>query len=732
MTSASRSSGVTTYLGLLLLLLQVVLSGCGDNSRGVESVSVSTAAAGSRAEVTDKAVVDGTGEVYRFAKVSNGAYFFTGSAQERDHILQNFPDFRYEGVAFLRVAAGSGTPVYRFANLSNGGYFYTANEVERDFVLRSRPELRFEGSTFTVADIGTSGAQAVRRLANVANGAYLFTASDAEAAAAIGQGFWRDEGTAFYSPTGLAPLVCPAASVPFNRTCVCTAAGLVYDSASGACVAATPRVCPANAASANGRCICLDPRLVFDDSAQICRTPCPSGSTLTGGTCACVDPGLQFSEQQNTCIRACPANSLRVGAACVCNVTNFIHDTVNNVCVLPPDEGSILTGPPCAGFTDICGGGGGGSGGGGAAGGAAGGDGVGAADGKLNGAVAELWRPLNGGLKRLGVAEVDSASGMVTVKRGSYTGPLWVVFKGSSVASYFDEALGADRTFGGADDLNLLLPSAATQRNFGATVLTEAAFQYALQRWGSPQRTREQNIAAVLTDLRIAEANGFVRDNVNGLLPSSMQLTDISRLPYLIGAVGASRSVPDTPNGRYAIVLASFAISAQTFNQQVVASWRVGGFSVTSTPGRDFTRQLAADLADGSMDARAGANPVSAPDKRVYALSQLDPSLTQFGMTAITTLPAMEVESIRLAVAVYGNQALYQSLYGNNGVPSCQFPVTLCTGCATYCCRRQNSILTVIGQNPEFPSFSSALSCLDPDGSFYPAILLSAPPVPPN
>ena len=157
MTSASRSSGVTTYLGLLLLLLQVVLSGCGDNSRGVESVSASTATVDSRAEVTNKAVVDGTGEVYRFAKVSNGAYFFPGSAPERDPLLQTFPDFRYEGVAFLRVAAGSGTPVYRFANLSNGGYFYTANEVERDFVLRSRPELRFEGSTFTVADIGTSG-----------------------------------------------------------------------------------------------------------------------------------------------------------------------------------------------------------------------------------------------------------------------------------------------------------------------------------------------------------------------------------------------------------------------------------------------------------------------------------------------------------------------------------------------------------------------------------------------
>ncbi|MBP8310504.1 MAG: PPC domain-containing protein, partial [Burkholderiaceae bacterium] len=139
--------------------------------------------------------------VYRFAKVSNGAYFFTGNAAERDQIQVSFPDFRAEGVAFQRYAdASAGTPVYRFANLDNGGYFYTGSAAERDATIANYPNMRFEGSTFSVADPGTSGALPVFRLANLNNGAYLYTTSAQERAAAVGLGFWRDEGVSFHAP----------------------------------------------------------------------------------------------------------------------------------------------------------------------------------------------------------------------------------------------------------------------------------------------------------------------------------------------------------------------------------------------------------------------------------------------------------------------------------------------------------------------------------------------------
>ncbi len=143
----------------------------------------------------------GVAPVYRFAKVSNGAYFFTGNATERDQILVSYPDFRPEGVGFQRYAdSGSGLPVFRFANLSNGGYFYTGSTAERDATIVNYPNMRFEGSTFSVADPSTGGALAVYRLANLNNGAYLYTINPQERDAAVKLGFWRSEGISFYAP----------------------------------------------------------------------------------------------------------------------------------------------------------------------------------------------------------------------------------------------------------------------------------------------------------------------------------------------------------------------------------------------------------------------------------------------------------------------------------------------------------------------------------------------------
>ena len=138
--------------------------------------------------------------VYRFAKISNGAYFFTGSLGERNQIIASFPDFRAEGVGFFAYAeASAGAPVYRFANLNNGGYFFTGSEAERDATIANYPNMRYEGSTFSVASSTAPGAQPVYRLANLTNGGYLYTTAAAERDAALSLGFWRNEGISFYA-----------------------------------------------------------------------------------------------------------------------------------------------------------------------------------------------------------------------------------------------------------------------------------------------------------------------------------------------------------------------------------------------------------------------------------------------------------------------------------------------------------------------------------------------------
>jgi Repeat of unknown function (DUF5648) len=135
--------------------------------------------------------------VYRFAKISTGAYFYTGSDEEAAIIINSFPDFRFEGHAFAKQVEGDSLPVYRFANLKNGGYFYTGSKEERDIVIADYSHMRYEGSTFSVAAKALAYADPVYRLANLTNGAYLFTQSEQERDYAVSLGVWRNEGTTF-------------------------------------------------------------------------------------------------------------------------------------------------------------------------------------------------------------------------------------------------------------------------------------------------------------------------------------------------------------------------------------------------------------------------------------------------------------------------------------------------------------------------------------------------------
>jgi hypothetical protein len=174
-----------------VLIASSLLAACGSNSSDTPAVL------GSDSKITEKAA--GTEPVFRFAKISNGAYFYTSNAVEAETINALYPDFRYEGVAFQHVTGGGGSPVYRFAKY-DGGYFYTASEPERAYVQATlAATFRFEGVGF----YSTAGSGLpVYRVANLNNGGYLFTASAAEYAYAGSLPGWRQEGLAFNAPAG--------------------------------------------------------------------------------------------------------------------------------------------------------------------------------------------------------------------------------------------------------------------------------------------------------------------------------------------------------------------------------------------------------------------------------------------------------------------------------------------------------------------------------------------------
>ena len=183
------------------------LSPAGGQATGIHSAVAVTLANDDQATGSNSVL-----PVYRFAKISNGAYFFTGSEPERGQILAGFPDFRPEGVGFYAYSDSAlGAPVFRFANLTNGGYFYTGSVAERDATIANYPNMRYEGSTFSVATPTTPNAQPVYRLANLNNGAYLYTTAAAERDAAQSLGFWRSEGVSFFAPQLPGPSTPPPA-----------------------------------------------------------------------------------------------------------------------------------------------------------------------------------------------------------------------------------------------------------------------------------------------------------------------------------------------------------------------------------------------------------------------------------------------------------------------------------------------------------------------------------------
>jgi hypothetical protein len=182
--------------------LSALLAGCGSGNTDIAAVGASGSATAAPDGVSEKAV-GSLVPIYRFARISNGAYFYTSSSAEANTVRTTNTDFRYEGVAFNGYSSG-GQTVFRFANLINGGYFFTASVAERDSVLVHpiySKQFRLETATFQVALDNDTAALPIYRIANRNNGAYLYTLSLPEVNYAVNTlAIWNDEGLKFKVP----------------------------------------------------------------------------------------------------------------------------------------------------------------------------------------------------------------------------------------------------------------------------------------------------------------------------------------------------------------------------------------------------------------------------------------------------------------------------------------------------------------------------------------------------
>jgi hypothetical protein len=124
------------------------------------------------------------GTVYRFFDENRGVHFFTASTTERDNIRENSPNFTFEGPSYSAVDPFTGSveavPVYRLFNTATGAYLYTTSEAERDNVIENLPNFRFEGEAFAAYNSPVEGTIPIYRFYNPTLGVYFYTPSEAE------------------------------------------------------------------------------------------------------------------------------------------------------------------------------------------------------------------------------------------------------------------------------------------------------------------------------------------------------------------------------------------------------------------------------------------------------------------------------------------------------------------------------------------------------------------------
>jgi hypothetical protein len=97
--------------------------------------------------------------VYRFFNTIAEGHFFTMDEAERNTVIQNYAQFRYEGAGFnaLPTKPSGSLPVYRFFNTIAGGHFFTMDEAEKNTVIQNYPHFRPEGIGFYAFPTKQSG-----------------------------------------------------------------------------------------------------------------------------------------------------------------------------------------------------------------------------------------------------------------------------------------------------------------------------------------------------------------------------------------------------------------------------------------------------------------------------------------------------------------------------------------------------------------------------------------------
>ncbi|MEZ5653539.1 MAG: M23 family metallopeptidase [Burkholderiaceae bacterium] len=204
----------------------------------------------------------------------------------------------------------------------------------------------------------------------------------------------------------------------------------------------------------------------------------------------------------------------------------------------------------------------------------------------------------------LGSATVGTDGMIAAQTDAGYAGSVIATVVGSATSTYFDEDKLAYLPTGGGTILRAAVPRLT--KHLGVTPLTEGAVRNLETRVAAGQDPSIHDPAA------ISAANARVLAEINRVLPASIQLTDITMIPILVGSAAELNALPDNGRGTYARALAIFAIQAAKFNPSL------------SAPGLAFAQNLGNDLTDGRIDDKdANGNPAAPASGAAYRSSTL-------------------------------------------------------------------------------------------------------------
>lgn len=152
--------------------------------------------------------VNKTVPVYSFWSPVLGHYFFTAGAEEKQALIDLYPDiWTFEGIAYFTPTEGrdpNAAPVYRFWSPVLSSHFYTINEAEKDMLVRDYSYFwAFDGIAFYAFPEGKQPADScpVYRFWSGVQSSHFYTTSEKERDDLIANSpdVWTFEGIAWYA-----------------------------------------------------------------------------------------------------------------------------------------------------------------------------------------------------------------------------------------------------------------------------------------------------------------------------------------------------------------------------------------------------------------------------------------------------------------------------------------------------------------------------------------------------